>query len=67
MESYLGEVGDIADVVAFAVFIDVFVTHAFAAQSGDAIEGFQDADAVVAAASQVVDLHPRAAPSRTPR
>lgn len=56
MGFHLGEVADVADVIAFAVFIEILVVHLLSADGGDAIEGFKDGDAVGSAAADVVNL-----------
>lgn len=56
MSPHLGEVADVADVVAFAVFVDVFPAHGFAGEGCDFVEGFEDGDAVGPAPADVVDL-----------
>src|SRR5208283_554498 len=52
----LGEVGDVADVVADAVLVDILPVHCFAGHFCDLGDGFEDGNAVFAAAAEVVDL-----------
>src|SRR5262249_11939068 len=56
MAPHLGEVADVADVVADAIFIDVNVVHFPSAQRRAALEGLENGDAVRAATADVVDL-----------
>ena len=50
------EVGDVADVVADAVFLDVAPVELFPRELLRAVDGFDHGDAVLAAATHVVDL-----------
>src|SRR6266849_7245351 len=50
------EVGDVTDVVALAVFLDVLPIHFFPGQLLDLRDGFEHRDAVFPAAPQIIDL-----------
>src|SRR5229473_2829644 len=50
------EVGNVADVIAFAIFVDVSPGEFFSSQLLDFGNSFEHGDAVFAAASHVVDL-----------
>src|SRR5208283_3433704 len=52
----LGEVGDVADVIADAVLIHILPVHFLAGHFCDLGDGFEDGNAVFAAAAEVVDL-----------
>ena len=56
MTPALGEVADVADVVAFAVLIHILELHLFAADGSRDFKGFEDGDAVFPAAAKVVNL-----------
>jgi hypothetical protein len=56
VDFHLGQVADVADVVASAVLVHVFVLHFFAAAGGGTVEGFKDGDAVGAATTEVVNF-----------
>ena len=56
MEFHLGEVGYVADVVAFAILVDIFEPHLPTGQDFCTIEGFKDARTVGSAAADIVDL-----------
>ena len=51
-----GEIGDVADVIAFAILIDILPIELFAADLLDFGDGFQHGDTVLAPAAHVVDL-----------
>lgn len=50
------EVADIANVVAVAILIDVFVVHLLPSQLLDIVKGFQDGARILPPATQVVHL-----------
>ena len=59
MRAAFRKIADVADVVAFAIPVDVFENLLLAAYRGGHLEGFQNADAVFPAAAQIIDLaHP---------
>ena len=51
-----GEVGDIADVVADAVLVHIVPVELFAGKLLDFGDGFEDGDAILAAAAEVIDF-----------
>jgi len=54
--AYFGEIGNVADVVPFPVFIDVGGEHFLARQFFYPGKGFQDGAAIGTASSEIVDL-----------
>ena len=53
---HLAEVGDVADMVAPAVFIHVLVSHLLAGGFGDEIKSLKDGDGIFPTSSQVIHL-----------
>src|ERR1043165_3763506 len=56
MTLHLAQVADVADMIAFAVLVDVFIGHLFAGDGGNAVECFEDTDRIRSPAPNVVDL-----------
>ena len=56
MGAHFGEIGNVADVVPFPVFVDVGGEHFLAREFFDSSKGFHDGAAVAAAAAEVIDL-----------
>src|SRR4051812_1493928 len=56
MRPHLGQVADVADMVADAVLLDVVELHGTTAQRFHSLEGLEDGAAISSAAADVVDL-----------
>ena len=54
MRFHLGEIADVADVVALAVFVEVFPMHGFAREGGDFFEGLKNGNAIGPSAADIV-------------
>ncbi len=56
MRAHFGEIGNVADVVPFPVFIDVGGEHFLARQFFYPGKGFQDGAAIGTASAEIIDL-----------
>jgi len=54
--AHFGEIGNVADVIPFPVFVDVGGEHLLARQFFDSDKGFQDGATVSSASAEIVDL-----------
>ena len=56
MRQYLGQIGNVADVIAAAGCIYILVFHRFARDFAYGLEGFQDGNGVLSPAPEVVNF-----------
>ena len=56
MALHVAQVADGAEVITHARLVDREPRHLLATESGDAVEGFQDGDAIGPAAAEIVDF-----------
>ena len=54
--AHFGEIGNVADMIPFPVFVDISGEHFLAREFFDSGKGFQDGAAVGATSAQVIDL-----------
>ena len=56
MGAHFGEIGNVADMISFPVFIDVGGEHFLAREFFDSSKGFQNGATVGAATAEIIDL-----------
>ena len=56
MRAHFGEIGNVADMIPFPVFIDVGGEHFLAREFFDSSKGFKNGAAVASASAEIIDL-----------
>ena len=56
MRAHFGEIGNVADMIPFPVFVDISGEHFLAREFFDPSKGFQNGAAVGAATAEIIDL-----------